>query len=591
VKGLFPIAKSLFIRLPKSSRKKINLLLPVYLFTSFLDLIGIAILGSVAALAFKYISGENSPTRLELLISQHFSHNYSTVTLILFSIAIATTFLITKSLLQLYLNYKLMKFMAKLETQLSESIFNLIINSDLALIHANNYAHYQAMLTFGANKYIMGIIFSAIMLITDVFSSIAMLSFSLYASFVPTLLVCTILLIAYLAFNGPIIAQAKKYGVQSLLINNALTENFLEAFRGIKEIKAYRMHAEFENEFAQTKYNSALLSQKITWLNGLIRYFLEISILLAGIISIFFLILTVDSRHAVTSAVILIVVGYRLIPNIQRIQNSINAIRISEGYIKPIYDLFNESKSSSTSFLIEPDQTKFQVLDELQVKELSFSFEAQAETIKNLSFILRKNQTLGIVGVSGSGKSTLLDLLLGIQAPTSGEINFLSSNIKYKSFDFKFSYISQNCPLFGEDIYQNVCMTKNYSNSEVLKINNILAILGLERFIGAKNEKRSQVRSDGTNVSGGERQRLSIARAIYFESDILVLDEPTSALDQENSKTVLNFLEGIRNTKTVIFATHDNTLVKNADLVLFLRNGVGIFFGTPDDYFKFINNL
>lgn len=551
-----------------------------------LDLIGVALLGSVATLTFKLVTGDTSPTKLELILQKHLSVNYSTTTLVLLFISTATFFLVLKSVLQIFLNYKLAKYLAGAETRLASKVFKSIIGKNVSEINSNNYSYYQSALTQGVNKIIIGIISSTILFFTDLITTLLMLSFAFYASFVSTLVIVIILFISYFVFNGPINKRAKVYGKASYKSNSIVNEGLLEVFRGMREIKAYGVEEKYQEDFTIAKYETSLVGQKITWLNSLIRYFLEISILLSGTIVIFLLIITTDVRHGVTTAAVLIVVGYRLIPNIQRLQNGINSIRVAEGWVKPIFELLNNDNSKITKNSLKMKNTD-STISKIEVSELSFEFANKNKVINNLSFEFEGNQTLSIIGDSGSGKSTLIDLLSGLYVPSSGTIKYLDymTGTELKISDFKIGYISQSCPLFGNDIFQNISLTSNCNELEKEKIKTIVENLGLNYFINKENGQSKNVRSDGTNISGGERQRLSIARAIYQNPEIILLDEPTSALDSENVNKVKEYLKSINHKKTIILVTHDVDLIKVSDYVLYLDKGTSLFFGKVKDYF------
>jgi ABC-type bacteriocin/lantibiotic exporter with double-glycine peptidase domain len=153
--------------------------------------------------------------------------------------------------------------------------------------------------------------------------------------------------------------------------------------------------------------------------------------------------------------------------------------------------------------------------------------------------------------------------------------------------NFTISYISQSCSLFGSDLYENISLRKNLTKVERDKIDQIASGLNLDNFFVDNNIR--EIRSDNTNVSGGERQRISIARAKFFDTEIVVLDEPTSALDEDNKKRVFGYLQEISHNKTVIIVTHSQDLLDIADLVLLLDKGQKMFYGSISEFKSFKN--
>jgi ABC-type bacteriocin/lantibiotic exporter with double-glycine peptidase domain len=265
----------------------------------------------------------------------------------------------------------------------------------------------------------------------------------------------------------------------------------------------------------------------------------------------------------------------------------VNSLRNAEAYTAPMFKLLEnlpEKKEKVTTDLVMSNYN----LQKIIVENLSFEFSNDYQVLNNISFEVLRNQTLAIMGDSGSGKSTLVDLILGLYVPTQGKISYLSDNKSEMSHkNFTISYISQNCSLFGSDLYENISLRKNLSEVERDTIDQISKSLHLDNFFIDNNIR--EIRSDNTNVSGGERQRISIARAKFFDTEIVVLDEPTSALDKDNKKRVFKYLQEISHNKTVIIVTHSRDLLDIADLVLLLEKGRKIFYGPTLEFKAFEN--
>ena len=227
-------------------------------------------------------------------------------------------------------------------------------------------------------------------------------------------------------------------------------------------------------------------------------------------------------------------------------------------------------------------------MSKISIENLSFKFENGYQVLDDISFEFLKNQTVAIMGESGSGKSTLVDLIIGLYQPTKGTISYYNQLGKCELTNYSISYISQSCSLFGNDIYQNICLSNNVNDIDKNRIDEIARSLNLDNFF-KDNENKRNIRSDNTNVSGGERQRISIARAKYFDTDIVILDEPTSALDEENKKRVFEYLQEISHKKTVIIVTHSRDLLNITDLVILLEKGRKIFYGPTLEFKAFEN--
>jgi len=393
----------------------------------------------------------------------------------------------------------------------------------------------------------------------------------------------------YYLINGPIHKKSLKYGERSTSIYVSLTDRLLENLTGIKDVKVYRKEAEMIRNFDIEKRKLSENSQKINWISSVSRYFFEISILFAGVGIIGVLVLTTDLRRTVTAVVIFMAIGYRLIPNIQRIQTAFVSLRIAEGSTTIFFELLekypvvDEKYDENLQYVSEED------FEFIELRNVYFSYPDNLDkpTLIDISISLKKNTTLAIVGESGSGKTTLADIIAGINNPTSGELHFNTADgvNSGKRKRPRTGYVSQNAALFGVNIYENIAFGSHSSHIDKVKIDQILGNLNLS-FLAHKQlgEDARSIRSDGTNLSGGEKQRIAIARVQYADSDLVIFDEPTSALDEENKNRVVEYIKSISGKKTIIIVTHTLELLDLCDNVLEITKGKASFFGDSQQF-------
>jgi len=373
------------------------------------------------------------------------------------------------------------------------------------------------------------------------------------------------------------------------VLHTNITDDLLQLFQGIKEIKAYRQTESIANIFSSNKSKQSLISEKSIWLNSLVRYLLELAIILAASLIMIVLLITSDARHTVTIMVVFLAIGYRLIPNLQRIQNSIMLLRNTEGASELLFKLiaqFEKNKSNNPNKL--PSQ-----FHDIELKNIYFKHNSSNSRyiLENINIKITRNTTTAIVGPSGAGKTTLVDIICGLYIPNSGEVNYLDQNkliISNWQSGSKISYVSQNPAIFNGDIYTNVTFKNKISDAEMIHVNSILENLGLINLLYEPDGKTfKQIRSDGTNTSGGERQRISMARAIFFDSNLIILDEPSSALDEESKNKAHDFIKKIEGLKTVLIITHDENLISYCSRVVMINDKTVSFNGKIDEYLKF----
>lgn len=581
----YTLVKKTMTFISRKDRKKIWRTTQILIFLSFLDIVGIVLLGTVATITFNSVTNDSKPTRLEIFFQGVFPENISRGSLVIILSLGAFFALNAKTLLQGFFLYRFSKFLARLESDLATLLYRKILQAKVSDINVNKYADYQYSLTSGVNQVVVGVIGSVISFSSDLFAMALMLMFAIYASPASTLITFSVFALTFVFFNKQINRRAHDLGILTRESQISLSENVLESFRGIKEIKAYKIENLRLADFEKEKRVVSTVGQMRVWLMGSIRYLLELSILVSGGLVALLLSFTSDLKNAVTVTTIFVVIGFRLIPNIQRLQNSITSLRIAKKTTLPVFEQLEKFEVSA----LETGNVNSSLTSEFKaiiVKNLSFNFEGdQRRVLTNIDFELMSGQTLVVLGESGSGKTTLVDLLTGLYEPSSGSISYVttSGDRELPPGILPISYISQNCALFGSDIYQNIALKKSLSASETQRVDKIIESLNLHELRGNSLESR-KIRSDNTNVSGGERQRIAIGRAKYFDENIVVLDEPTSALDAKNKSMITKYLNQISKTKTIIIITHDLDLIAIADKVLILEKGKLKYYGSREKY-------
>lgn len=214
-----------------------------------------------------------------------------------------------------------------------------------------------------------------------------------------------------------------------------------------------------------------------------------------------------------------------------------------------------------------------------KLKNISFNkvffTDSNESILKDINFEILKGQKIAIVGPTGSGKSTITKLLFRIYDTTQGDIIFNNINIRdIKLSDIKelISIVPQDITLFNTSIYQNIL----YANTSATKsqVIEVMEAAGLKKFIPKlKTEDNYTVGKSGLKLSGGERQRIAIARSMLKEAFLYVLDEATSCLDIKTEKKVLENIMQLKQKAAFLIITHRLPMIKDADLILFLKDG------------------
>jgi subfamily B ATP-binding cassette protein MsbA len=195
--------------------------------------------------------------------------------------------------------------------------------------------------------------------------------------------------------------------------------------------------------------------------------------------------------------------------------------------------------------------------------------------LRNLSFKIKKGETIAIVGQSGSGKSTIANLIPRFYDTSSGEIKIDGINIKdlaKKDLRNLIGLVTQDSILFNDTISKNITLSNLNANHNQIK--NASKVANADEFINKTIDKfDSNVGDGGEKLSGGQKQRISIARAVLKNPPIMILDEATSSLDSESEKLVQDALENLMKNRTSVIIAHRLSTIQKADLILVMNNG------------------
>ena len=229
---------------------------------------------------------------------------------------------------------------------------------------------------------------------------------------------------------------------------------------------------------------------------------------------------------------------------------------------------------------------------DIMFNNISFGYHPNRYIIKKLSFKLSKGKSLAIVGPTGAGKSTISKLLFRFYDPLSGEILINNNNIKdYKQLDLRkiIGIVPQDTVLFNDTIYYNISYGKpNATNEEII---NASKIAGIHDFIESIPDKYNTVVGErGLKLSGGEKQRVAIARTVLKNPSVYFFDEATSALDSATEKEIIKNLESISKHKTTLIIAHRLSTVSNADNIIVIDHGEIVESGKHEELLK-LNGL
>jgi len=212
----------------------------------------------------------------------------------------------------------------------------------------------------------------------------------------------------------------------------------------------------------------------------------------------------------------------------------------------------------------------------LNIENLNFKYHSESKGLNEVNLDAKENEIVGIIGESGSGKSTLINLMLGLMKPLSGNIRMNELDIHKNLNNWKdiIGYIPQNIYLTDDTILRNIGFGIEDNKIDNKKIEKCIELAELSSFIKNLPQGLNTVVGErGIKISGGELQRIGIARALYKDPKILILDEATSALDVDTEKNILETISSLKSNKIIIIVSHRNSIFDFCKKIYEIKNG------------------
>ena len=546
------LLRKIFILLDYKQKFQVFILIFFMLLASLSELFG---LGLVILIINSFL-GINNEINFSFLKNLYFIKNnsdYINYILVLFFIVFTIKFIIL-----LYVSWLESSFLTKFRESISYKLYNNFLNRDSLSIWKKNSAEYLRNFSEDIN---LGVLFYS-SLIRVLLDSIIFIGFFIFlVIYQPIISLSTIaffsliVIIYYLSIKNIILNAAK----QGLLNRKKKIQFINESFSSIKYIKILSSENFFLKKF---KLQNSLLSKtllKTTFLALIPKHTLEYILFLSIILLLFFLVKNQFQKEEIFQMLsIYTLSAFRVVPVLARVLSNVQNIRFTYSSFEKIF-IENNYPVSTKERIVK----KFSFNKEIKIKIDKFIYDNKKNFfLENISINIAKNSKIGIVGQSGSGKSTLVDIICGFRGLKDKNILVDGKSIlsNLTGWHKIIGYIPQNIVLLNQSLRENILFGSNKKYFPDKEIKKILTKVDLGSFLKKLPNGLSQIISeDGHNISGGEKQRIGIARALLNDPEIIILDEATSSLDTFTENKILSSIKNLK--KTIIIISHRvNTL-------------------------------
>lgn len=490
--------------------------------------------------------------------------SYSNKNLIIFtSLALVSSYFLKNLYLLFFLKVE-GKYLAKIERKIKSELFKKYIS----------HKHYN-FFKLNSSKLISNITVDIPIVVTAIRSLLTFLAegaiaigiFALLFFFEPLMMLFNfiLILIGLFFFNVYSKEKVKDISYRRKKFTDDLFLTLNNSFDSIKEINVFDKNDFFQKVFDKSNYEIYRINKKFHVIQGLPKIFYEfIGVFMLMILIVIMTISFKDTNSMLSFLALAGASAFRLIPSANRILNTYQYLGYAQKSVQVIKDEFKKD-------VTEEKQNKKIVSFENDIifKDVSFKYNTRNDyVLKDINFKLKKPDKVLLYGETGAGKSTFVEILLGLLKPTNGRVEVESKdvNLNFKEWTKHIGYIPQKVTLIDGSLISNIAfgVEKAKINKELL--GEAVKLAELNKFINTlPYGLDTNVGEFGSKLSGGQIQRIGIARAIYRNPEILILDEATNALDEDTEQKVISNLLTKYKDKIMICISHNKTLLGKID--------------------------
>lgn len=563
------MVKQICYVLDRRQKRNFIILALIIMAGSLMELLGVAVIAPVVSIiSDESIIYENELYRLfgELL---HIESSRQYVVVLVFGIIIIY---IVKNIYIILQNYFQYKYIFNNQRRVTTKLMTFYLQKPYLFHVSINVADIQRNITSDVNA-----MFDTLLNIFYVFNEslvcTLLVGFLAYEDFVSTICMGGILAI----FVGVFLLLYRKYSVslgERARVASALQNKWiLQAFAGIKEVKITGKEDYFTENYDGASLEYANLIRKKTFANMAPKPVMEVVCIDGLLLIVGIRILAgADMKSFIPVLSVFAVAAFRMLPSFNRISQYTGTIMFGKPSVENVYkDIVELRKKESENNNEINDTFAFDMSTDIDIKDITFKYPVgEDNVIERVNFTIPNKKSVALIGASGAGKSTLADIILGILPPSEGEIIVDGVNAldHLRPWHRKIGYIPQVIYLMDDTIKKNIAFGLKENEIDEDKVWKAIKDAQLESFIKELPDGLDTFVGDrGVRLSGGQRQRIGIARALYNEPDFLVLDEATSALDNETEQAVMESIDSLHGSRTMLIIAHRLTTIANCDYI------------------------
>lgn len=560
--------------LSKKAKRFFGVILFIGPILSFLDLIAISIL----ALTISSIGSlDDTPRYSKILLEVNkvvfrVDLDESPRLLFIYLLFFATILMLVKTILITIYQFFVAKFLAGEHAAVSKTLAHSYFSQNIDTVNRFSSQETSFILNHGIYYSINSTLGSVVNWISEISLLIGILCVLFYFYPIPTIILLVYFFFAFVATHRFLSIRAEKKGQQATLGYIKSVSRIQEAFRLHRELFTSSQHKNFQRVFDEQVTLTADGYAQQNFLSQLPKVVFEASLLVGLLLMSINALLNSESSTRVALISTLIVAGVRIAPSLIKLQGALITMRVVRPSVAKVQE-FKECLTESSPLILSPTE---EFNPSISLTKVSYAFPENLENLfEDVSLEIQPFEIVAIFGPTGAGKSTLVDLMMGFREPSIGSSRISDFPAK-QSLSFwprKIAFLNQKVSLIEGSVAQNIALGCFDHEIDIQRVITLIKAVNLQDLFLGEIDVSQSLGEDGLGISGGQRQRLAIARALYWEPKMLVLDEATSAQDSESQLSIIKLIKELRGKCTVVLIAHSKDLLQMADRFFYIEKG------------------